>query len=195
MPHCRFIFLALLLFPFTVKSQSLVTDDGIKHWEGGSTIGLNNDGFGFDVKFTYFPVQYVGLKMGLGFASEIWELADYLDEEEIDNDYTTRFKFNPAIVLRSPRIAYLKRHDAGFYLFAEPGIVLSPGASGSHDAKWARWDFKCGINIQHERFIFTIGYGISNFSLYSGSPVNHWGASDRTNYITHSGFIGGGVKF
>jgi len=49
--------------------------------------------------------------------------------------------------------------------------------------------------LQVDRFIFTIGYGISNFSLYSGFPNNHWGTPDKDNYITHSGFIGGAYKF
>lgn len=92
-------------------------------------------------------------------------------------------------------MVYWKSQDAGGYIFVEPGIVLSPSAPGSKRAAYFSWDFKGGVNLQIDRFIISIGYGVSNFSLYSGFPRNHWGSPDRDNYITHSGFVGGAYKF
>lgn len=177
-------------------SQSLSTDDGVKHWETDFRAGLNTDGFQVDFGIMYFPIHYIGLKLQLGTNGEIEELGDWgKDELETHHSYASRFKFTPAIVLRTPRLIHWKSQDAGIYIFAEPGIILSPGSRGSKHAEYFNWDFKIGINLQVDRFIFTIGYGVSNYSLYSGSPINHWGLPDRNNYITHSGFIGGAYKF
>ncbi|MDE5585634.1 MAG: hypothetical protein K2I92_04725 [Muribaculaceae bacterium] len=40
-----------------------------------------------------------------------------------------------------------------------------------------------------------LGYGISNFSLYSGGPDSYWGQPGRKDYLTHSVFVGFAVKF
>lgn len=129
-------------------------------------------------------------------ASEINEISDWWDDGyERDGNYVMRFKVTPSLVFRSPKIVTWKRHNGGFYLFAEPGLILSPGASGSHKAEWLNWDFKAGVNLQADRFLFYIGYGVSNFSLYSGFPYSYRAESDRDRYTTHSGFIGCAYKF
>lgn len=192
----RIFALTILLYCITSASaQSLKTEDGIRHWETNFQAGLNTDGYQFDLGVSYLPLQFIGIKAQIGVASEIEEFGDWgKDELETGHHYATRFKFNPSLVLRSPRIINWKSQDAGFYLFAEPGIILSPGASGSKHAEYFNWDLKCGVNLQVDRFIVYVGYGISNFSLYSGCPHNHWGMSDKDKYITHSGFIGGAYK-
>lgn len=196
MDRFLFIFCIVLLFPFNAISQSLHCDEGNFHWEGGLNAGLNNDGYELDFRGSFFPIQYIGIKIGLGFAGEIEELGDWgKDESETGHEYAFRFKFNPAIVLRSPEIIHWKNQDGGFFLFTEPGVVLSPGSYGSHNAEYFRWDIKSGINFQIDRYIFTVGYGISNFSLYSGSPHNYWGTPDTTNYTTHTVYIGAAYKF
>lgn len=189
--------LILSVIFISVDAQSLNIEDGKCHWEGGFNAGLNNDGYEFDFRIAYFPIQYIGIKAGIGVAGEIWELEDWTDEyeDEVYYKYAARFKFNPAIVLRSPKLINWKSQDASFYLYVEPGIVLSPGARGSRNAQYCRWDVKSGVNLQFDRFIVTIGYGISNFSLYSGAPITNWGLPENTNYITHTVFIGGAVKF
>lgn len=192
----RYIATVLLLCPFSALSQTLSTDDGIKHWETDFRAGLNTDGYQFDFGISYFPFQYLGMKFQLGVSSEIEEFGDWgKDELETQHHYAARFKFTPSLVLRTPRLLHWKSQDAGFYLFAESGLILSPGANGSKHADYLNWDFKGGINLQLDRFIVSIGYGISNFSLYSGYPTNHWGSTDNDNYITHSVFIGGAYKF
>lgn len=174
-----------------LSAQSLHHDEGVSHWEFGLHAGLNNDGYEVGLRGLYFPIQYVGVKLGLSSASEIEPLEDWWKEEwEKDNDYVFRIKFNPSIVFRSPRLIKLKNQDGGFYLFAEPGIVLSPGAPGSHHAKCFRRDIQAGINLQIYRMIFTLGYGISNFSLYSGSPTGYYGPAEDTEYLTHTIFLG-----
>lgn len=193
-------FFAILVASGSAFSQSMRTDDGIKHWEGSFSAGLNSAGYQFDFGIAYFPLQYVGVKARVGFAAEIEEFGDWLRDEydygyDYENKYATRFKFTPSLVLRSPRLIHWKSQDAGFYLFAEPGIVLSPGAHGSKNAECFNWDFRCGVNLQIDRFIVTIGYGISNFNLYSGYPTNHWGSPLRDDTLTHSGFLAGAYKF
>lgn len=189
--------LVLSLIFISAEAQTLNLEEGECHWEGGFSAGLNNDGYEFDFRVAYFPIPYIGVKAGIGLAGEIWELEDWVDDynDEAYYEYAARFKFNPAIVIRSPRLINWKSQDAGFYLFTEPGIVLSPGARGSRNAQHYRWDVKSGVNLQFDRFIVTIGYGISNFSLYSGAPITHWGLPENMNYITHTVFIGGAVKF
>lgn len=185
-----------MVFYLVTSAQTLKTDDGLLHWEGSFIAGLNTDGYQFDFGIAYYPIQYVGIKTALGINGEIEELGDWgKDEFETHHHYAVRFKFTPSLVIRTPRLIHWKSQDGGFYLFAEPGIILSPGASGSKHAEYLNWDFKGGINLQIDRFIVSVGYGISNFSLYSGWPTNHWGSPDRDNYITHSGFIGGTYKF
>ncbi|MDE6320858.1 MAG: hypothetical protein K2L93_01010 [Muribaculaceae bacterium] len=176
--------------------QTLSTDDGIKRWEADFRGGLNTDGYQFDLGIAFFPIQYIGVKAQLGIDGEIKELGDWgVDDIDSHHSYASRFKFTPAAVLRTPELIHWKSKDAGIYIFAEPGIILSPGASGSKKAECFNWDLKTGINIQVDQFIFTIGYGVTNFCLYSGFPTNHWGWRDTDDYITHSGFIGGAYKF
>lgn len=192
------LLVTLLLFlpPVLAGAQSLKTDDGVKHWECDFSGGLNTDGYQFDLGAAYYPVQFAGVKIRCGISSEIEEFGDWgKDEWETGHHYTTRFRFTSSLVLRTPRLIDWKSQDAGFYLFAEPGILLTPGASGSHNARWVCWEIKGGVNLQMDRFILYLGYGISNFSLYSGFPTNHWGEPEKDNYTTHSVFIGAAYKF
>lgn len=177
-------------------AQSLYCDGDIAHFEGGVTGGLNNDGYEFDFSVAYFPVPYIGLKTSVGCAGEIEQIDDWgRDEWDTGHFYAARLKLNPAVVVRSPRIINWESQGAGFYLFTEPGFVLSPGARGSRHARWMRWNVRSGINLQIDRYVFTLGYGISNFSLYSGRPTSVNGTPDPDNYITHSCFIGCAFKF
>lgn len=195
--------ITFLLPTVFVNGQSIKCEDGRFHWEGGFNAGLNNDGYEFDLRALYFPIgKYIGAKVGLGFAGEIEELGDWgKDEFETGHKYAIRFKFNPAVVIRTPRLINWESQGAGIYLFTEPGVVLSPGANGSRNAKYFRWDVKSGLNLQLDRYIITLGYGISDFSLYSGAPVSHNGpvspngVPKNTNYITHTVFLGGAYKF
>lgn len=176
--------------------QSLNVDGDVSHWEADFLAGLNTDGWQIDLGAAYFPLQYIGIKANIGTAGEIQELGDWgKDESETGHQYATRFKFTPALVLRSPRLINLSDQHAGIYLFAEPGLILSPGASGSRGAKTCRWDFKAGINLQIDRFIVFAGYGVTNFRLYSGRPATRAGLPESLNYLTHSGFIGTAYKF
>lgn len=199
-----FSLVMLLMMYVTLSAQSLYADGDRFSWEANISAGLNNDGYEFGFGMAYFPIQYIGLKANVGWANEIEEISDFLgkfnDDWNQPYEYSThfyagRFKFNPSIVLRTPRIIHWKNQDAGFYIFGEPGCVISPGASGSRNARICCWDFKGGINMQIDRLIFFIGYGISNFSLFSGYPDSRWGSPSIDNYITHTGFIGSAYKF
>jgi len=177
-------------------AQSLKTEDGIMHWEAEFDVGLNTDGYQLDIGVAYFPIRFLGIKARLGMAGEIEELGDWgKDEYETGHRYAARVKFSPSFVLRSPRLLHWKSQDAGFYLFVEPGMILSPGAVGSRHAKWSNWNLLTGINMQMDCFIVRIGYGVTEFTLYSGYPDSHWGAPDKDAYLTHSFFIGGAYKF
>lgn len=193
----------LLLWMSAAHAQSLMVDDAKMRWEGGGTAGLNNDGFELDFRGLFFFNQYVGLKVGVGCTGEIWTMEDWNDASDWTqpgyggrvHDYAVRFRFNPAVSLRSPALFEWKDREAAFYLFAEPGLTLSPGSSGSKDARTFCWDAKAGINMQIGRYVVTLGYGISDFSLYSGSPDSYWGQPGRKDYLTHSVFVGFAVKF
>lgn len=185
-----------ILTPYVASSQTNMTDDGVCRWETGAMAGLNNDGYEWQFHGAYFPIQYVGAKIGLGMAGEIHQMGDWGEDEwETGHHYAARFKFNAAIAVRSPRIINWKSQGAGFYLFTEPGIVLSPGASGSRNPRYCCWDLKSGINLQIDHLILTLGYGISDFSLYSGYPTNMQGLPDDDNYITHTAFVSCSYKF
>lgn len=195
--------LICLCCAYGALAQNTDIDGGILRWEGSFDAGLNSDGYEFGFGILYFPSPYVGLKAAIGFAGEIERLEDwdtdwyggYAYSARYDRDYAVRFKFSPSVVFRSPRLIHWKRQDAGFHIFAEPGIILSPGAGGSRNARSFCWSIRTGINMQIDRFIVGIGYGLSNFSLYSGSPYNENGLPSDTEHRTHSGFITAAVKF
>ena len=180
-------------FCIIAPSQTLeVEDDIVSHWEADVIVGLNSNGWQSEVGCAYFPVQYVGIKANIGFAGEIKEFSDWgLDDEDTGHSYATRFKFTPSVVLRTPSIATFN-NGAALYLFTEGGLVISPGASDSDNAKTCCWDAKCGINYQKGRLVLFGGYGITNFNLYSGFPEYLHEHNDR---LTHSGFIGTAYKF
>lgn len=192
----------LLLFILVTTSccsafaQTLKVDGEVAHWEANLLGGLNTDGYQCDFGVAYFPIQYVGVKANVGVAGEIKEISDWgKDEWESGHEYALRFKFIPALVLRTPRIINWKSQDGGLYFFAESGIILSPGASGSRKAKTFNTDFKAGVNCQFDQLIFFVGYGVSDYSLYSGGPDNHQGLPDKYDYTTHSVFVGLAYKF
>ena len=193
--------LLLLLWISAGHAQSLMVDDSKKPWEGGCTFGLDNDGFEADLRGLYFLNQYVGLKLGISCAGELWTLEDWNEAGDWTQTsyrgytYAARFRFNPAVSLRTPALFEWKDREATFHLFAEPGIILSPGSSGSKNARTFCWDAKAGINMQIGRYVAMLGYGISNFSLYSGGPDSYWGQPGRKDYLTHSVFVGFAVKF
>lgn len=182
---------ALTAFPQTNR-----TGEGLLRGEAGFTAGLNTDGWQSDFSIAYFPVDYFGLKLSLGTAAEIecfndWGVEDWMKSQ----DYAIRLKVIPAIALRTPQLCHFKSPDSGLSLFAEPGLTLAPGASGSEGAKTVCWDFRCGFNLQFGNAIVSIGYEASNFTLYSGRPLSHYAAPDKDKYTTNSVFIGIGGKF
>lgn len=183
---------------YVAEAQMLETDDGVLNWEGSVTAGLNTDGAQLDFGISYFPVSYFGLRMQVGLNGEIemlrnWIFTDDYDDYYYDDSYASRFKFTASFDIRTPRLIHWKSQDAGIYLFAQPGLTLSPYDPGLVDAKWANWDFKCGINVQIDRFIATIGYGVTDFCLYSGHAPR--AVSPDPDWWTHSLFIGGAYKF
>lgn len=196
MRYIQLVCLVSFLCVTEMSAQSLKIDNEILRWEAGASAGLNNDGYQIDLSAAWFPLQYVGARMTLGFAGEIEEIGDWgNDDWDSVDDYAIRIKLVPALVLRSPRLVNWKSQSGGFYLFAEPGFVLAPGAAGSRNARIFNVDLKTGVNLQLERVVLSLGYGITDFSLYSGRPINHHGLPDRDNYITHSVFIAAAYKF
>ena len=191
-----FLLLSFLSFSTVCNGQSLQTSDGVRHWEADFSAGLNNDGYQIDAGIAYFPIQYIGIKSQIGFAGELKAVEDWgRDEYQTGHKYALRIKFMPSVVLRSPRIFEWKEQESSFYLFTEPGMVFSPGARGSKGAKAVSWGVKSGITLQMDNVMIYFGYGISDFSLYSGRPYNQHGIPQKDNYITHSVFIGTAFKF
>lgn len=191
------LFIAATCVPaVTMSAQSLDVDGKTTHWEGALSAGITTNCYEWGFGIAYFPSQYIGVKASLGFASEIERAEDWGREDwESDNIYASRFKLNPSIVLRTPRLINIPSQGAGLYLFAEPGVVLSPGAQESTHARWLSKDIKGGINMQVDRLIFSVGYGYSNFNIYSGRPYNAQGSDDDYDRPTHSIFISIAGKF
>lgn len=196
------IIFAALVAAVSTMAQSNKVEGETFIWEGGLTAGLNTDGWAIEGGVAYFPIQYLGLKLDIGVAGEIKEMGDWHFGDDDDDyyydepdDYTDRFKFRVAMALRSPRLFSWKSQNLDFYLFAAPGLVLSPGASGSKRAKTSCLDLKCGINMQIDRAVMSLGYGVSDFSLYSGWPVSHYGLPVNVDHTTHTVFAGISYKF
>ena len=181
----------------SVNGQSLKVDGEKYYWEADFLAGLNSDGWQADLGASYFINQYFGIKASVGLAGEIEELGDWGGEDlPANRHYVGRFKFMPSLVIRSPRLISWESQGVDIYLFTEPGIILSPGAKGSKNPQVFSWDLNSGVNVQVDRWIFFAGYGISNYCLYSGKPINSYGGrASCSGYITHSGFVGAAYKF
>lgn len=196
---CMLIF---VLFPLTAAAW----EEGDKcPWMFTAAGGLNSDGYEFDFGITWYPVRNVGLKAALGFAGEIHEFSDwnwnwdddYYDDYwyDYDDDYAVRFKFITSLDLQTPSILILREQGIAFNLFANPGISLSPGAEGSVDAQWFNWQFRGGIGMDIENVVVRMGYGCSDYDLYSGNPISHHYGVEEPYKITHTGFVSLGVRF
>lgn len=199
--------LLLALGAVTVSAQEL---DERYMWKFSMSAGLNNDGWEWDAGVSFVPFEYVSVKFSVGMAGEIepvsnWDLGwiyddDYYDDYYYDDyyddtSYATRFKFMPSIEFKTPALWRWKSQDGSFHLFANPGVVLSPGASGSHNANWCTWQLRGGLELDIYRLGLQIGYGYSSFSLYSGAPYNANGLPDNLNRYTHSGFVSMSWRF
>lgn len=190
----KFIALIALFAGLTLNAQTIKVDDNLLRGEFTINGGLNTDGYQIDTGLAYFPGDCFGLKFSIGMNAEIEAFDDCNCWSSVEK-YAIRFRFTPALVFRTPRLIKFREADSGLNLFAEPGLTLSPGASGSKDARTFCWDFKCGINLQFGIGFFAIGYEVTDFSLYSGRPVSAYAQPDDTNRTTHAAFIGLGLKF
>lgn len=179
-------------------------------WKFTATAGLNNDGWEWDAGVAFVPFEYVSVKFAIGMAGEVtpvseWDLGwiydddyyydDYYYDDYDDATYATRFKFMPSIEFKTPALLRWKSQDATFHLFASPGVILSPGASGSRGANWCTWQVRGGLEMDIYRLGLQIGYGYSSFSLYSGAPYSYNGLPDDLNRFTHSGFVSMSWRF
>ena len=206
-PTIRAVTATLILSTWAAASgQSIKVDDERYHWEGVFFAGLNNDGYELGAGVGYFINQFAGVKATVGWATEFggleyvsWDAdegisfdpPDYMWGERRD-DRAIRFKFTPSLVFRTPCLINWKSQDAGFYLFAEPGLVMASPAKATRNARWLTADLKAGINLQIDRWVVTLGYGVSNFSLLSGRQYSD---GTKDNYITHTVFVGSAYKF
>lgn len=186
------IFWLILLSTIGINAmgQSLRSDDKTLHWETGLDLGAGwRTGFVGTLRLSYFPIQYVGVRSSIGMAGDI------IFQWSSSTDKAIRFVFNPALVLRSPRLYPKDQGNDGLYLFAEPGITLSPALSGRSGARTTCWDIKAGLNLKvDEMIILTLGYDVTNLNLYSGTskydPTDIW--KDR---VSHGIYVGIGVQF
>ncbi len=179
-----------LIVLFAVLSAVLCmrAQEDVRHWMGGLTFGVNNDGWEWGLDFTWYPVESFGVKASIGMAGERMEFDDWEYEDWTDK-YAWRFKFSPSIELRSPALILWNSEQNSLHLFANPGLVLSPGATGSRDAKWLCYQLRGGIEfIFSENIVLQLGYSYSNFSLYSGYPYSYYGYDDP-DHPTHTGFV------
>lgn len=189
----RYLIILLLTIPLNICAQRLTFEQSVHRWEADFRAGFNSTGYQMDFGVAWFPIEYAGVRASIGMTGEIGDLVQTIfspdDDYYIDdyNDYAARFRFTPAIVLRTPRIINWSSQDAGLYLFAEPGLILSPGAAGSYRPSWCDWDVRAGINAQWDNTILTLGYEITSYNLYSGIA--------RHTPLTHAGYIGVGYKF
>ncbi|MDE6266817.1 MAG: hypothetical protein K2M07_05645 [Muribaculaceae bacterium] len=188
-----------------IEAQTLNFSEKSYHLEGGLYAGFNTDGYEIDGGVSYFFNRFVGVRCGIGVAGEIGSLKSlsiaFDDDDQwlpgngheyYDNEITslTRLRFIPAMVLRSPCLYDWKEQDVQLYLFAEPGVVLSTPGRDSHGAKWFNLMLRAGVNMQVDRWVFTLGYGISDFSLTSGIK-----GIEHPNHLTNTVFIGAAYKF
>lgn len=169
-------------------------------WRASMSAGLNSNGWEWDMGLSYWPVDYIGIKCAIGFAGEIeafedWDFGYDDGYDHDDKDYTVRFRFMPSLELLSPTIFNWKSQSATFHIFANPGLSLSPGARGSHNARWFNWTLRAGLEAAFDEFAFRIGYGCTDFNIYSGNPYNENGLPSHPNAITHSGFVEIAYKF
>lgn len=194
----QYISLLSVIASLVAGAQTLRVDGDVSHWEANFCAGLNTDGYLFDFGAAYFANRFIGIKANVGCSGEIGNLAEFLSYDDglfgydydYDPDNAVNLKFMPSLVLRSPCLFDWKSQDAGFYLFAEPGMIFSTGTAGSHKARHVNWDLRAGINLQLDRVVLFAGYDVSDFSLYSGTPYDPGNGS-----LTHSVFIGSSYKF
>lgn len=177
--------------------------DDIYLWRFSASAGLNSDGWEWDAGISFVPFEYVSVKFAIGMAGEIepvsnWDLGWIFDDDgyyddyygyDDDTYYTSRFKFMPSIEFKSPALVRWKSQDGTFHLFANPGVILSPGASGSRGANCCTWQIRGGVELDIDRLGLQAGYGYSTFSLYSGRPYSSLDLPDNPDRGTHSGFV------
>ncbi len=178
-------------------AQTLHTDEGDLHWEGGLDGGLNRDGWQCHGFAAYFPNQYLGLKLSLGAAGEVRALEDWGEEEwNTGHYYADRFRFGTSVVLRSPAVIKWRSKETDIHIFAEPGCILSPGAHESRNPRIFCVEFKTGLNLRLYRAVISLGYSVSNFNLYSGNPLSRYGMpDDDCDRLTHTVFAAVSCKF
>lgn len=193
----RYIIISLCVAAAVFSGNAQVWNqyDDDNRWELSLLSGLNRDGWEVDAEIAYFPSPYFGVMASIGMAGELERPEDWYDDWYDTNYYAARFKFTPSVVLRSPSLGSWKSGQTTLHLFVNPGFILSPGASGSHNARVTCWDFKTGFTLKLGAGRISLGYNVSNFALYSGYPYSAYLQPDKDNYNTHSVFVSVGYSF
>lgn len=176
-------------------SLTCVSAQYVDPWRAGFGVGVNNDGYEIGINLSYNIVPSFAVRMDIGAIGEFTEVEDWeiFDDDNQswsrESDYASRFVFTPSVEMRSPALLKWRNDANGLRLFANPGISLSPGASGSVHPDWLYWQLRGGVQLNFSDFVLQMGYGYSNFDLYSGNPVSHNNKSEDRKKRTHTGFI------
>lgn len=150
-----------LRLPFELSFSFVINDDS------------SDLGYSADFGFAYFPIQYVGaaLKIGFLYGEDDVDTTDYFPDWSTSIDIDTddaRFRLVPTLQFRTPKLLRIKSSE--FFGFCDTGIVISPKPKRLKRAQTAGFELKAGLNMQHNRWIYTVGYYYSTFSARWGNP-------------------------
>lgn len=180
------LLLISLMIGLSLSAQTLdigTEKDPRQHlpWELSFSFVCNDDssdlGYSADFGCAFFPIQYVGVALKLGFAYSEEDVStntdyfpDWIGSIDIDTD-NARFRCVPTLQFRTPQFLRIKNN--GFFGFCDTGLVISPKPKRLKRAQTAGFELKAGLNMQHNRWIYTLGYYYSTFSNRWGNPGYH----------------------
>lgn len=148
--------------PFELSFSFVINDDA------------SDLGYSADFGFAYFPIQYVGAALKIGFIygeNDVYTNNDYFPDWSTSIDIDTdnaRFRLAPTLQFRTPKLLRIKSNE--FYGFCDTGVIISPKPKRLKRAQTAGFELMTGLNMQHNRWIYTLGYYYSTFSARWGNP-------------------------
>ncbi len=178
-----------------VCDENLDTDFRDYRWQAGLAGGLKS-GQAWEMEpfgIWHFH-RTLGVKLGINITSQYNQPTRAFEHDgknwNLDRDYQDIdwLLFKPALAIRTPYLFHRDDYALRLWLQAEPGITLGvpfrnsllylPEGNGLETSaqpmkvsnthiRWFYWDIRASINFGYNRWIWTLGYGFSDFDIYA----------------------------
>lgn len=143
-----------------------------------------------EVDFTWYAWHYAGVGFGIEFDDNHGKKSfTGSDDNEYDPDRIVKLNFHPMLSFHTPTLWMDQKHNWGFLLRCDPGIVLSLPCNDevsfrdcqghtaygqliykdvrlkNHGGKWFFWRVRYSLSARFNQFLVSLGWSRSDYNI------------------------------